>query len=167
MNKLFFVLFILVITKVSAQDIIQGAGNNISVVRLSEKKPTIRLHDGSAITLSYVANKGIFVTLSKNGKASDLCSPFPDASMVQVAESDIDHDGKLEILVGSRSADGNTIQILIYKKAEFETLYKIWTTLNGEQSIKFNGDGTATFISNSGQGMDYVIEKDGTYHPKS
>ncbi|MBK9730601.1 MAG: hypothetical protein IPO83_04805 [Chitinophagaceae bacterium] len=116
MKKILFAFIILCAAfRISfAQDIIKGATNTVSLVKKSAKLPSIKNKDGSTIVLSYKEPDGLKVMMGKNGKNFPVCDPYPNALMVQVAEADIDKDGKLEILVGARTST-ESVEIKIYK----------------------------------------------------
>ena len=50
--------------------------------------------------------------MSKNGKQYDLCDPVANATMVQVGETDIEKDGKPEIVVASKTSK-ETIEVKV------------------------------------------------------
>lgn len=161
-KSVFLFLIASVVAQVAfSQDIIRGAINTVSLVKKSAKLPSIKNKDGSTIVLSYKEPEGLKVTMGKNGKSFPFCDPFPNALMVQVAEQDIDKDGKLEILVGSRTS-AQSVEVKIYKKAEFETLYKIWISFTGVQSFEFPGDGNVKLYDMNGKFGLYKIMNDGT-----
>ncbi|MBX7108566.1 MAG: VCBS repeat-containing protein [Chitinophagales bacterium] len=162
MKKIASVLLILLfaIRVSSGQEIIKGVTNTVSLVKKSAKLPSIKNKDGSTIVLSYKEPDGLKVMMGKNGKNFPLCDPFPNALMVQVAEADIDNDGKLEILVGARTS-AESVEIKIYKKPEFETLYKIWSSFTGVQSFEFPGDGTVKLYDMNGKSGLFKISAEG------
>jgi hypothetical protein len=98
--------------------------------------------------------------MGKNGKNFAVCDPFPNALMVQVGEADIDKDGKPEILVGVRTT-AQSVELQIYKKAEFEIFYKLWTSFTGVHSFEFTGDGNIRLYDMSGNFGLYKIMDDG------
>lgn len=142
------------------QEIIRGVTNTVSLVKKSAKLPSIKNKDGSTIVLSYKEPDGLKVMMGKNGKNFPLCEPFPNALMVQVAETDIDSDGKLEILVGARTST-ETVEIIIYKKPDFETLYKPWASFTGVQSFEFPGNGQVKLYDMKGKAGLFSITADG------
>lgn len=144
-----------------SQDIIKGLTNTASLVKKSAKTPSIKNKDGSTIVLSYKEEDGLKVMMGKNGKTFAFCDPFPNASMVQAGETDIDKDGKQEILIGARTS-AQSVEIQIYKKAEFETLYKLWATFTGVQSFEFPGDGTVKLYDMNGKFGLFKLMEDGT-----
>jgi hypothetical protein len=144
----------------SAQDIIKGLPVTISLVPKSAKQPGLKLKDGAGILLKYNADDGIHVILAKNGKQTDFCEPFSNTIMVQVGEVDIDKDGKPEVVVTSRSSSA-TIEILIFKKAEFEVNYKEWSSFTGTTAVEFPGNGTVRLYEPSGKYGTYKFTSDG------
>lgn len=159
---LIFLLVLGGVTQVSfGQEIIKGTTNTVSLVKKSAKLPSIKNKDGSTIVLSYKEPEGLKVMMGKNGKNFPFCDPFPNALMVQVAEADIDKDGKPEILVGARTS-ASTVEIKIYKKPEFETLYKLWASFTGVQSFEFPGDGNVRLYDMNGKFGLYKMMEDGT-----
>lgn len=157
---LLLLVFFVVIHVSYGQEIIKGVTNTVSIVKKSAKIPSIKNKDGSTIVLSYKEPDGIKVMMGKNGKNFAFCEPFPYASMVQVAEADIDADGKPEILVGARTSD-ETVEIKIYKKPEFETLYALWSAFTGVQSFEFTGDGKVKLYDMNGRFGVYKMAADG------
>jgi hypothetical protein len=143
-----------------AQEIIKGIPVTISLVPKSAKQPSLRLKDGSGISLKYDATEGIRVILSKNGKQTDFCDPFSNTTFVQVGETDLEKDGKTEVVVASRSSE-TSIEVLLFKKAEFEVYYKEWSAFTGVSSVEFPGDGTVRMYEPSGKFGTYKIEADG------
>jgi hypothetical protein len=149
------------ISKVSfAQEIIKGVTNSVSLVKKSAKLPSIRNKDGSTIVLAYKESEGLMVTMAKNGKSFLFCNSFPNASMVQVCETDMDKDGKPEIIVGARTSP-ESVEAQVYKKAEFETMYKLWSSFTGVQSFEFPGDGTVKLYDKNGNFGVFKILEDG------
>lgn len=155
---LFFVCFVISVS--SGQDIIKGVTNSVSLVKKSAKLPAIKNKDGSTIVLSYKEPDGLKVMMGKNGKNFPFCDPYPNALMVQVAEADIDNDGKPEILVGARTST-ESVEIKIYKKPEFETLYKLWSSFTGVQSFEFPGDGNVKLYDMNGKFGLFKINPEG------
>jgi len=162
MKKAILILFSIVssFSLVSAQDIIKGLNISISLVPKSAKQPNLKLKDGSGITLIYKGESGIHVMMGKNGKLYDLCDPFENAKMVQVGESDIDKDGRLEVIVASRTSS-ETIEVKVFKKAEFEIFYKEWSEFTGVASIEFPGNGTVKLYDKEGNAGKYKFGEDG------
>ena len=145
---------------VSAQDIIKGLSISISLVPKSAKQPNLKLKDGSGITLLYKAESGIHVMMGKNGKLFDFCDPFENAKLVQVGQLDIDKDGKLEVIVASKTSS-ETIEVKIFKKAEFEIFYKQWTEFTGVASVEFPGNGTVKLYDKEGNAGTYKFSEEG------
>ena len=141
--------------------IIKGLTNTASLVKKSAKTPSIKNKDGSTIVLSYKEEDGLKVMMGKNGKTFAFCEPFLNATMVQAGEADIDKDGKPEILIGARTS-AQSVEIQIYKKAEFETLYKLWATFTGVQSFEFPGDGTVKLYDINDKFGLFKLMDDGT-----
>ena len=162
MQKIILSLFILAasISVTKAQDIIKGLPITISLVPKSVKQPNLKLKDGSGIFLVYKADDGIHVILGKNGKQTDFCNPIENTKMVQVGEVDIEKDGKNEVVVANRTS-ATTIEILIFKKADFETMYKEWSSFTGSTAVEFPGDGTVKLYDQSGKAGVYKFEEDG------
>ena len=145
---------------ISAQDLIKGLPITISLVPKSAKQPNLKLKDGSGILLVYKAESGIHVITAKNGKQSDFCDPFENAKLVQVGESDIDRDGKPEVIVASKTSS-ETIEVKVFKKADFETLYKPWSAFTGVAAVEFPGDGTVKLYDKTGNAGRYKFGEDG------
>ena len=143
-----------------SQDILKGIPNTASLVKKSAKTPSIKNKDGSTIVLSYKESDGLMVMMGKNGKSFPFAGPFPNGLMVQVGELDIEKDGKPEILVGVRTSP-ESVEVEIYKKADFEIQYKLWTTLTGVQSFEFLGDGTVRLYDMHGNFGLFKILDDG------
>ncbi|HYV95659.1 MAG TPA: hypothetical protein VE978_28045 [Chitinophagales bacterium] len=162
MKKTFFTIILLVaaISFASAQDIIKGLSYTVSLVPKSMKTPNIKFKDGSGISLKYDAESGIHVLMNKNGKQYDFCEPFFNTKLVQVGEVDIDKDGRLEIIVASRSSS-STIEIKVFKKAEFEILYKEWSDFTGVSAVEFPGNGTVKLYDQTGNAGIYTFSDDG------
>ncbi|MBX7142093.1 MAG: hypothetical protein K1X63_13520 [Chitinophagales bacterium] len=148
------------ITSSFSQEIIKGIPVTISLIPKSAKQPSLKLKDGAGISLKYNAADGIHVLLSKNGKTSDFCDPFSNTQLVQVGETDIEKDGKTEVVVASRSSE-SSIEILIFKKAEFEVYYKEWSSFTGVSAVEFEGDGTVKMYEPSGKFGTFKIGADG------
>ena len=162
MKKPILILFCIAssFSLVSGQDIIKGLSISVSLVPKSAKQPNLKLKDGSGITLLYKAESGIHVMMGKNGKLFDFCDPFENAKMVQVGEVDIDKDGKPEIIVASRTSS-ETMEAKIFKKADFETLYKEWTHFTGVASLEFPGNGTVKLYDKEGNAGIYKFMENG------
>ena len=162
MKQTILILFCIVspFSIVSAQDIIRGLGTSISLVPKSAKQPNLKLKDGSGIILIYKAESGIHVMMGKNGKLFDFCDPYDNAKMVQVGELDIDKDGKPEVIVASKTSS-ETIEVKIFKKAEFEIFYKEWSDFTGVASIEFPGNGTVKLYDKEGNAGKYKFGEDG------
>lgn len=162
MKKTLFLLFCIVssFSIVSAQDIIKGLSISISLVPKSAKQPNLKLKDGSGITLLYKAETGIHVVMGKNGKLFDFCEPYKNAKMVQVGELDIDKDGRLEVIVASKTSS-ETIEAKVFKKAEFEIFYKEWSNFTGVASLEFPGNGTVKLYDKEGNAGIYKFSEDG------
>ncbi|MBA3648123.1 MAG: hypothetical protein H0W62_06165 [Chitinophagales bacterium] len=143
----------------TAQEIIKGLTNTASLIPKSQRVPSIKNKDGSTLVLSYAAGTGIKVMIGKNGKNNLFCDPFQTASMVQVGEKDVDGDGKQELLVGSR--DSAKVNVMLYKKADFESEYKYWTTVHGENSVEFPGDGSVKLHDFQADGTTYKFGPSG------
>ncbi len=158
--SLLFFFYLATVNTTFSQEIIKGLKNTVSLVQKSAKIPSIKNKDGSTIVLRYKESEGLMVTMGKNGKNSDFSGPFPNALMVQVGEMDIDKDGKLEILVGSRTSP-ESVEVEIHKKAEFEIFYKLWSTLTGFDSFEFTGDGHIKLYDTKGNFGLYTIMEDG------
>ena len=155
-----FVIIIAAISITSAQDIIKGLPYSISLVPKSAKTPNIKFKDGSGITLKYNADDGIEVLLNKNGKQSEFCEAFANTKLVQVGEVDIDKDGRPEIIVASRSSS-STIEIKVFKKAEFEIFYKEWSDFTGVSAVEFPGNNTVKLYDQTGNAGIYTFSDDG------
>jgi hypothetical protein len=56
--------------------------------------------------------------------------------MVQVCETDMDKTGNLKSLWVPRTSP-ESVEAQVYKKAEFETMYKLWSSFTGVQSFEF------------------------------
>lgn len=145
---------------VNAQDIIKGLPYSISLVAKSSKQPTVRLKDGSGITLRYTAEAGFTVMMGKNGKSFEFTDPMPNAKFVQAAEVDIDKDGKMEVVIASRTSS-ETIEIKVFKKPEFEIFYKEWSSFTGVTSVEFPGDGTFKLYDKEGNAGTYKFDEEG------
>jgi len=162
MKQSIFILsiFVFSISVSSAQDIIKGIPLTISLVPKSAKQPNLKLKDGAGVILKYVADEGIHVILAKNGKQSDFCEPFSNTQFVQVGETDIEKDGKKEVVVASKSSS-STIDVLIFKKAEFEIFYKEWSSFSATSAVEFPGDGTVRLYDQKGKYGVYKFSDDG------
>jgi hypothetical protein len=161
-RKILFVFFLIASSYSisSAQDIIKGLPYTISLVPKSMKTPNIKFKDGSGIILKYNAESGIQVLMNKNGKQYDFCESFANTKMVQVGEVDIDKDGRLEIIVASRSSS-STIEIKVFKKPEFEILYKEWSDFSGVTAVEFPGNNTVKLYDQTGNAGTYTFGDDG------
>ena len=155
-----FLLFLFSISVSSAQDIIKGIPVTISLVPKSAKQPVLKLKDGAGILLKYDAEVGIHVILAKNGKQTDFCEPFGNTKLVQVGEMDIEKDGKPEVVVVSESSS-STIDVLIFKKADFEINYKEWSSFSGTSAVEFPGNGTVRLYDLAGKYGTYKFTDDG------
>ncbi len=142
MKKILFA-FIISFSAVSftqAQEIIKGVKNSDFLLKGSRKMTQVKLKDGSALLIQNNEGQMIF-KLIKNGKETEMLKPSPDYIYGQVSEFDIDGDGKPEMLIAYRSAPA-AFEVHIYKKAEFEVDYKLFTTINGQDHCEFPGDNT-------------------------
>jgi len=151
---------------VFSQDLIKGLPISISLVPKSAKQPNLKLKDGSGVLLKYDVNDGIHVIMAKNGKQTDLCDPFANSKMVQVGQVDIENDGKPEIVVASQTSS-TTIQVLIYKKADFEVNYQPWSHFSGVAAVEFPGDGTVEIYDETGNFSTYKFSDDGKLTEKN
>jgi hypothetical protein len=125
-------------------DIIKGAVVTNGLMMPSARMPLVHIQDGSFIQLIYKNDSGITITMMKNGKVTRFDKTWP-GQYVQVAEQDIDGDKKPEILVAYRDT-ANHYKIDIFKKPDFQYLYKLWYTLNGKGLVEFPGDGSVRMI---------------------
>ncbi|MEO5673504.1 MAG: hypothetical protein ABIQ74_02555 [Chitinophagales bacterium] len=154
-------LLITITTKVAlSQDIIKGLPITISLVPKSAKQPNLKLKDGSGIFLVYKSEEGIHVIMGKNGKQYDFCDPIDNTKFVQVGEKDIENDGKPEVIVASKTS-AQTIEVKVFKKADFETLYKEWTDFTGVSAVEFPGNGTVKMYDLEGNAGIYKFGEDG------
>ncbi len=162
MKKIFLALFLCTAALESAfsQEIIKGLPLTISLVPKSAKQPNLKLKDGSGIFLVYKPEEGIHVIMGKNGKQYDFCDPLDNTKFVQVGEKDIENDGKPEVIVASKTS-AQTIEVKVFKKADFETLYKEWTDFTGVSAVEFPGNGTVNMYDLEGNAGIYKFGEDG------
>ena len=140
--------FVLLASASQAQTFIRGVKNQAELVKGSRALPSVKYKDGLTISMANTEDEGMTFTTTKNGKQYPLFDPV-DATFGQLAETDIEGDGKMEILAGYRTA-ANSYTINIYKKAEFETEHKLWSTINGQHYAEFPGDGTVKMYTKEG-----------------
>jgi hypothetical protein len=143
-----------------SQDLIKGFPLTISLVPKSAKQPNLRLKDGSGITLKNVGTEGLHVVMNKNGKTFDLLDPFTNTSFVQVGETDIEKDGRNEIVIASKNAEGS-VDVFIFKKAEFEVFYKEWANFSAPVAVEFPGNGSVKFYDKVGSFSSLRFTGDG------
>ncbi len=156
---LFISINALTFSTLFAQEIIKGIPLTISLVKKSAKQPMLKLKDGSGILLVYKED-AIHVILSKNGKQTDFCDPMENALMIQVAEVDIEKDGKPEVVIASKTS-AESMEIKVFKKADFETLYMEWSVFTSVASVEFPGNNTVKLYDKEGNAGVYKFSEEG------
>jgi len=162
--KQFFLATAILLTAFSyshAQEIISGVKNCDFLLKGSKKIAQIKLKDGSALLIQNKEGKMTF-TLLKNGKETDIIESSPDYTYGQACESDIDGDGKQDLLIGARQSE-SSFEVFIFKKAEFEVDYKLFTTINGQDHCEFPGDKTVKIYSEDLTLSHLKFKADGTW----
>ncbi|MCS6990309.1 MAG: hypothetical protein NZL95_00405 [Chitinophagales bacterium] len=156
------VLLLLLPLAGTAQDLILGLGphETASVVKKSSRTPTVRLRDGSLLTVSYRENLGFKVTWTKNAKTFALADSLTNALMVQAAEKDIDGDGKHEVIIAAKITDDN-IEVTVFRKPEFETYYQRWSSFTAVAAVEFPGDNTVKIYDLNGKAGTYRFDRHG------
>ena len=144
----------------TAQDLIKGLPKTVTLVKKSSLRPSMPLKDGSTIGLVNKPETGMHVILSKNGKTTDFCDPMQNALSGQIGEVDIEKDGRLDVVVVTKTSP-QTIDIKIFKKPEFETLYQLWSSFTGVSSVEFPGNGTVKLYDLEGKAGIYKLSEDG------
>ncbi|MDW8393802.1 MAG: hypothetical protein RMK52_06115 [Chitinophagales bacterium] len=159
---LFAAAVVCVASSVTAQEIIRGipAHQTVSVVKKSSRTPTLRLHDGSLLTVSYRETPGFRVVWTKNAKTFVLADSITHALMVQAAETDIDGDGKREIIIIKKITDDN-LEATVFRKPEFETYYQLWSTFTGVAAVEFPGDNTVKIYDLNDKAGHYRFDRNG------
>ena len=163
MRKIFFafIIFLSATSFTQAQEIIKGMKNNAVFLKGSRAMPQVRFKDGSMIMMMN-GDDGMSFTLIKNGKETPMFDPSKDYTFGQVSEFDIDADGTMEMLIGTRKTP-STFEVRIYKKAQFDTDYKLFTTINGQDHCEFAGDNTVKIYTEDLKISHLKFKSDGTW----
>lgn len=159
-SVLFFVL-ISVSSFTNGQQIITEIKNFTILKKGSSALPQTRFKTGEMVMMKN-SSEGMNFDLIKNGKTTPLFPPCIDCIFGQSAEFDIDGDGKTEILIGSRLTP-ETFEVKIYKKAEFEVEYKLFTTINGQDHCQFIGDNTVKIYTTDLKFAHLKFKSDGSW----
>jgi hypothetical protein len=161
MKKLIFltVLLFLSFNQLQAQEIIKGAKNTAFLLKGSRALPQVKFKEGFTITIKNEEDGSMSFTDTKNGKDFPLFKEV-SATYGQVAELDVENDGKNEIVAGYRTSP-NEFTVYIYKKAQFETDYKQWSTVRGQGYCEFPGNGTVKVYDKNGNGKVLRFGDDG------
>lgn len=146
---------------VNAQEIIKGPKNTTGLKKGSSALPQVRFKTGEMVMMKNTED-GMNFDLIKNGKTTALFDPCLDCVYGQTSEFDIDGDGKTEVLVGSRLTL-ETFEVKIYKKAEFEVDYKLFSTINGQDHCAFLGDNTVKIYTLELKAAHLKFKSDGSW----
>ncbi len=163
MKKKSFLFFLLISISYSnyGQQIITGVKNFTILKKGSSALPQTRFKTGEMVMMKNL-EEGMNFDLIKNGKATPLIDPCVDCIFGQSAELDIDGDGKTEVLIGSRITP-ETFEVKIFKKAEFEVDYKLFTTINGQDHCEFAGDNTVKIFTTDLKVAHLKFKSDGSW----
>jgi hypothetical protein len=163
MQKLFSIIIILIFHSVgvNAQQIITEVKNTVILKKGSVALPQVRYKTGEMVMMKNT-EEGMNFYLIKNGKTTAMFDPCVDCIFGQVAEIDIDGDGKTEVLLGTRMST-ETFEVKIYKKAEFEVDYKLFTTINGQDHCEFSGDNTVKIYTSDLKVAHLKFKSDGSW----
>lgn len=163
MNKNIFIILVLLAftSSINAQQIITGAKNTAILKKGSVALPQVRYKSGEMIMMKNT-EEGMNFDLIKNGKTTAMFDPCVDCVFGQAAEFDINGDGKTEVLLGTRMTP-ETFEVKIYKKAEFEVDYKLFTTINGQDHCEFAGDNTVKIFATDLKVAHLKFKSDGSW----
>lgn len=145
-------------------DIIKGIKNQVYLVKGSHAMPTLKCKEGITIMMQN-EETGMDFTVVKNGKQFPLFASVSSATYGQLAETDVDGDGKMEIMGGYRSGPDNFI-INIFKKPEYELDYKLWATVSGQSYCEFPGNSIAKVYAKNGTVKTVTIDTEGKISDK-
>lgn len=161
MKKIAAFVFLLTLSAstVSAQEIIKGLKNQGFLLKGSRAMPMVKFKEGISVLLENKED-GMNFTVIKNGKNYPLIEPVASATYGQVAETDVDGDGSTDILAAYRTGPNQFI-LYIFKKAPFETEYKMWCTISGKNAIQFDGNSKITLINSDNSTTAYTIDSEG------
>jgi hypothetical protein len=150
MKKLVFLssIFLLSLFHLQAQEIIKGQKNTVFLLKGSRAMPEVKFKEGFSILLKNEDDGTMSFTNIKNGKEFPLFKPV-NATYGQVAELDVESDGKNEIVAGYRTGP-QEFTVFIYKKAQFETDFKLWSTVRGQSYCEFPGNGSVKVYDKTG-----------------
>ncbi len=160
-NLFLFAILFLIVSISNAQEIIKGPKNTSFLKKGSSAFPQVRFKTGEMIMMKNT-EEGMNFEMVKNGKTTTMVDPCFDCVFGQTSEFDIDNDGKTEVLIGSRMTP-EIFEVKIYKKAEFEVDYKIFTTINGQDHCEFVGDNTVKIFSIDLKAAHLKFKSDGTW----
>ncbi len=161
MKKIVIILTLLALagSNVSAQEIIKGIKNQGFLLKGSRAMPMIKFKEGLSVMLENKED-GMNFTVIKNGKQFPLIEPVASATYGQVAETDVDGDGSTDIIAAYRLGPSQ-FNLFIFKKAQFETDYKMWCTISGKNAILFDGNSKITLINPDNTTTSYMIDSEG------
>jgi hypothetical protein len=161
MKKLLAILMLFSLTTltVSAQEIIKGLKNQGFLLKGSRAMPVVKFKEGISVMLENKED-GMNFTVIKNGKNYPLIDPVASATYGQVAETDVDGDGSTDILAAYRTGPNQFI-VYIFKKAQFETDYKMFCSITGKNAIQFDGNSKITLYNLDNSTTLYSLDAEG------
>jgi hypothetical protein len=159
-----FSLILVVISQVNAQEIIKMAKNQVFLVKGSRAMPQIKYKAGITITLENKED-GMNFTVTKNGKNYPLFDPVSIATYGQLAEVDLESDGKTEIVAGYRNSPNDFI-VNVYHKPEYELDYKLLCTFTGQGTCEFLPNREVKITAKDGTSKVLVIDSEGIVKEK-
>jgi hypothetical protein len=158
----FTILFSAILINTQAQDIIKGVRNQAILVKGSRALPMVKFKDGQMVSITNT-DEGMSFTMTKNGKITPLFDPV-DAKFGQIAEVDVEGDGKMEIVTAYRLTDGD-FTLNIFKKPDYEFEYKLWSTINGKAYAEFPQNGTVKLYTKEGNISVMKFDSEGLTSP--
>lgn len=159
----FVILSVAITASVSAQEVIKGLKNQVFLLKGSRALPMIKFKEGISVLLENKED-GMNFTVIKNGKQYPLIDPVASATYGQVAETDVDSDGSTDIIAAYRTAPNQFI-LYIFKKAQFETEYKMWSTVTGSTSVQFEGNSKLTLTNADNTTTAFTLSTEGKLSP--
>ncbi len=146
--------------QVHAQELIRGITHTAYLPAKSSRTPFIKLSDGSLVTVSYREPGGFKVVLTKNAKTMVLAEEVRAAQAAQLAETDVNGDGRKELIMAFRTS-GSEIAVTILHKPEYETYLQTWTELTCNGPIEFAGNNLVYVYGPQGRVDSYKLDDKG------
>ncbi len=158
----FLVIFVVLqmAAQVHAQELVRGITHTAYLPAKSSRTPFIKLSDGSLVTVSYREPEGFKVVLTKNAKTMVLAEEVRAAQAAQLAETDVNGDGRNELIIAFRTS-GSEIAVTILHKPEYETYLQTWTELTCSGPVEFAGKNLVHVYTPQGQINSYRLDEKG------